>query len=245
MIENQESQQEISLIELWYIIRRHIILIITVTTLFFAVASVYAWVIVTPDYISRADVMIQVEQSSSTTSTTGFDLVSAARLLDTVRELMTKELILQNALETLEDAGFTGLTTRYLRNGLSIESSNTSYFINVSFVDEDTVLAQAVVDAVIDAVIEETDVEDAFPVLTNKIRRTSFGSDATYNSPNRILYSVIGIVLGGIVGVGYVFLKELLATNFRTKDEIEHVLGIQVLGVIPKMEAKVKSHGKK
>jgi capsular polysaccharide biosynthesis protein len=42
MIENQESQQEISLIELWYIIRRHIVLIITVTTLFFVVASVYA-----------------------------------------------------------------------------------------------------------------------------------------------------------------------------------------------------------
>ena len=245
MIDNQESQQEISLIESWYIVRRHIILILSVTTFFFIVASIYAWVIVTPDYISKADVMIQVEQGTGTTSETNFDLVSASRLLDTVRELMTKELVLQNALETLVDEGYIGLTVSYLRNGLSITSSNSSYFINVSFVDEDTELAKAVVDAVIDAVIEETDVEDAFPVLTNKIRRTSFGSDATYNSPNRILYSVIGIVLGGIVSLGYVFLREVLATNFRSKDEIEAALGIQVLGVIPNMEAKVKSHGKK
>lgn len=245
MLDNQESQQEISLIELWYIVRRHIVLILFVTTFFFIIASIYAWVVVTPDYISRADVMIQVEQGSSGSSETSFDLVSAARLLDTVRELMTKELVLQNALDSLENDGFTNLTVGYLRNGLTVTSSNSSYFINVSFVDRDTVLAKAVADAVIDAVIEVTDVEDAFPVLTNKIRRTSFGSDATYNSPNRILYSVIGIVLGGIVSLGYVFLREVLATNFRSKDEIEAALGIQVLGVIPNMEAKVKSHGKK
>lgn len=245
MLDNQESQQEISLIELWYIVRRHILLILLVTTFFFIIASIYAWVVVTPDYISRADVMIQVEQGSSGSSETSFDLVSAARLLDTVRELMTKELVLQNALDSLENDGFTNLTVGYLRNGLTVTSSNSSYFINVSFVDRDTVLAKAVADAVIEAVIEVTDVEDAFPVLTNKIRRTSFGSDATYNSPNRILYSVIGIVLGGIVSLGYVFLREVLATNFRSKDEIEAALGIQVLGVIPNMEAKVKSHGKK
>jgi capsular polysaccharide biosynthesis protein len=241
----QDTQQELSLLDLWYMLLRHIWFIISVTALFFILASVYAFFIVTPDYISRADIMVQVEQSSSSASDQNFDLVNAGRLLDTVRELMTKEVVLQKALETLSEQGYTDLTVGYLRSGLTITSSNTSFFINIAFVDEDTELAEAVVNAVISAVIDITDVEDAFPVLTNKIRRTSFASEATYNSPNRILFAVIGIVLGGIVSVGIVFLKELLATNFKSKDEIERMLNLQVLGIIPLMELKESKHGKK
>lgn len=245
MNDAQDTQQEISLLDLWYMLLRHIWFIIIITGLFFVLATIYAWFIVTPDYVSKADIMVQVEQSTSTSSDPNFDLVNAGRLLDTVRELMTKEVVLEKALETLELEGYTELTVGDLRSGLTITSSNTSFFINISFVDADTELAEAVVNAVIDAVIEVTDVEDAFPVLTNKIRRTSFASEATYNSPNRILFAVIGIVLGGIVSVGIVFLRELLSTNFKSKDEIEHTLNVQVLGIIPLMEMKESKHGKK
>jgi capsular polysaccharide biosynthesis protein len=216
-----------------------------VTISFFILAVVYAWFLAVPDYKSQADVMVQVEQSSSTTTDPNFDLVNASRLLDTVRELMTKDVVLQNAILRLEQLGYQELTVSYLRDGLTITSSNTSFFINIAFIDENTALAKDVVDAVIDAVIEITDEEDAFPVLTDKIRRTSFSSEATYNSPNRLLFAVIGLVLGGIVSVGIVFVRELLSTNFKSKDEIEHTLQVQVLGIIPLMEMKESKHGKK
>lgn len=243
--EQIDSQQEISLIDLWHILVRHIWFIIIVTLTFFIAAASYAWFIATPDYVSNADVMVQVEQDSTSSTDPDFDLVNAFRLIDTVAELMEKDVILENALLRLNDMGYTDLTVEELRNGLTVTSSQTSYFINISYVGEDTTLAQAVVDAVIEAVIEETDTPDAFPVLTNKIRRTSMASEATYNSPNKVLFAAIGLVLGGIVSVGFVFLREMLSSVFKSKDEIEAVLQLQVLGVIPKMEYKESNNGNK
>jgi len=243
--ETQEFQQEISLLDLWHILIRHIWFIVIVTMLFFIAAASYAWFIVAPDYISNADVMVQVEQDTSSATDPNFDLVNAFRLIDTVAELMEKDVILENALERLEALDYADLTLGYLRSGLQVSSSQSSYFINISFVDENTVLAADAVDAVIEAVIEETDTPDAFPVLTNKIRRTSFASEATYNSPNRILFAAIGVVLGGITAVGFIFLKEMLSTQFKSKDEIEAATQLQVLGVIPKMNYKETNHGKK
>ena len=62
--------------------------------------------------------------------------------------------------------------------------------------------------------------------------------DCFYESPNKPLYIVIGIILGGIVGVGIALLKELFNNTFQTKDQLENYFGIQVLGVIPEFEVR-------
>jgi len=242
---NQKNEKELSLIDIWQIIYGHILFIISITLLFFTASIIYAWFIVTPDYISNADVMVQVEQDNISQNDSNFDLVNAFRLIDTVAELMEKEVILVNAINRLENLGYENFDAKYLRNGLIITSSSSSYFINISYVDEDLLFAQAAVDAIIDAVIEETDIADAFPVLTNKIRRTSFATESEYNSPNKVLFAVLGFGLGLGVSVGFVVIKEFLSTKFRGKEDVENFTGVPVLGVIPLMNSKEARNGKK
>jgi capsular polysaccharide biosynthesis protein len=159
---------------------------------------------------------------------------------------METEVVYTVANDALILDGFESVEHGYFMNGISISASTTSYFINVSFIDENPEYAEAAVNAIIDAVIEVTDEEGAFPVLTNKIRRTSFATTAGYDSPNRILFAIIGALLGGIVSVGYVLALELLSTSFKSKEEIEKVLNIQVIGVIPSIDVKgLKLHGNK
>jgi capsular polysaccharide biosynthesis protein len=218
--------------------------ILLTTTSFFVIVTFYVWYIATPDYISSADVMVQVEQDAST-SDPNFDLVNAFRLIDTIAELMEKEIILNNAINSLEQLGYDNLDVNYLRKGLSLKSSSTSYFINISFIDENPDLAKDAVNEVIDAVIEETNVTNAFPVLTDKIRRTSFASQGTYNSPNKALVSIIGLFIGAIFSIGIVLFKELFSNQFKNREEIEQTLNVQVLGIIPLMEYKEKKNGEK
>jgi len=245
MYKEKPTENELSFLDVWHIILNKAWLIIGITTSVFLLTITYTWFLVTPDYISKGDVMVQVEQDSGSSLNPNFDLVNAFRLIDTVAELMEKEIVLENALNKLEFLGYEKVNIKYLRSGLSVVSSSSSYFINISFVDEDKVLAQNVVDAVIDAVIEETDIEDAFPVLTNKIRRTSFASEATYNSPNKILFAFIGLFIGLIISAGVVAVNEMLASFFKSKEEVESNLDVQVLGVIPMMEYKEKKSAKK
>jgi capsular polysaccharide biosynthesis protein len=116
----------------------------------------------------------------------------------------------------------------------------------VSVLDADPLYAQAAVDSVIDAVIEVTEQEGAFPVLTNKIRRTSFATTAEYASPNRLLITIIGATFGAFASVGFVIMNEFFSTSFKSKEEIEKTLNLQIIGIIPQMDMKViKTNGKK
>lgn len=240
----KDVQQELTFLDFWNMIVRNITFVIVTTLSFFILSIIYGWIIVTPDYISTADVMVQVEQDSSS-SETNFDLVNAFRLIDTVAELMEKEIIIENAIERLILLGYEGLSVKYIREGLSIRTSSTSYFVNISFVNENTLLAEDAVNAIIDAVIEETDVVDAFPVLTDKIRRTSFASEAIYYTPNKLVVVLIGIVLGATISIGFLLTREVFTSTFRSKEEIESILNIQILGVIPFVDNKEISNGKK
>jgi capsular polysaccharide biosynthesis protein len=245
MENNNKIKQELSLTDLIQILFRNVWLILSFVATFFILSFLLAFYIITPDYKSRADVMVQVEQGSSSSSDPNFDLVNAFRLIDTVAELMQKEVVLENAIERLENLGYSDLTSSELRKGLSVSSSISSYFINIEFIHQDETFVVHVVDSLIEAVIEITDVEDAFPVLTNKIRRTSFATEAMYNSPNKILFIGLGIFVGLLLSITIAFTKELVSTRFRTKDEVESTLGLQVLGIIPMKTQKELSNGKK
>lgn len=245
MIEEQKKiDKELSVLDIWNIFSRHVLFISITTFVFFILSAFYVFFVVVPDYKSNADVMIQVEQDTSSTSNNNFDLVNAFRLIDTVAELMTKEVVLEKTLIKLEEKGYENLDVKYLRDGLEINSSSSSYFITISFVDENKILAADVVDSVIDAVIEVTDIRDAFPVLTDKIRRTSFATDAIYNSPNAPLVMFLGFLLGTLISVSVVFTRELVSNRFKNKDEVETMLNLPVLTVVPMMEKKEKKNAK-
>lgn len=245
-MENEKtSNREISFLEFWTLIYNNLKFIIVSVSIFGFILTIYAWFIQVPDYKSNADVMVQVAQDSGS-SETNFDLVNAFRLIDTVAELMEKEVVLENAKLRLENLGYNDISVRYLREGLSISSSSTSYFITIIFIDENVDLAKDAVDEVINAVIEETDVADAFPVLTNKIRRTSYATDASYNSPNKLFSSFVGVGLGLLFSISFVLVKETFSSKFKNKDEIESALDLQVIGMIPIMNDKEnKRNGKK
>ena len=61
-------------------------------------------------------------------------------------------------------------------------------------------------------------------------------SDAKYHSPNKTLYLIVGFLLGGIVGAGIVLFIDLGKATYRTKEQIEEDLEVEVIGVIPEFE---------
>lgn len=235
-MENLNESQEISLYEIYLLLIYNIKKIFIISVFIASIVIFYVYFFATPIYSSSADIMVQVETSVDITDQT-FDYNVAFRLLDTVSELLEKEIVLNEAIRILSLNNI-NISMSELKNGLSTLSSQSSYFINIKFESERQEIIKEVVDAIIDGAMNITNIENAFPVLTDKIRRTSFASDPVYASPNKTLYSVIGIVLGGIIGVGLVFIQEFLSQTYKSKDEVEKALGINVIGVIPKIKMK-------
>jgi len=231
--QNMDIQEnEISLLDLYLIVRKNIVLILTFTTLFAMIAAGYAFLIVDETYASNADVMVQVQTDQTVDGS--YDYNTAQKLLATITEFMSKDVVLDEVVRDLD----LSYTPKQIRNNLTITSSNTSFFINIKFVDEDAELARQIVDSVIDNAIQVANGNDAFSSLKNKMTRTSFADAGVYEAPNKPLYVVIGIILGGITGLGFVFVKELMNNSYKSKEQLEAAFKIQVLGVIPEFEVK-------
>ncbi|PKK98498.1 MAG: hypothetical protein CVV57_07250 [Tenericutes bacterium HGW-Tenericutes-2] len=232
--EQLEQTNEISLVDLFKILRSHLLLITVLTLLFGAVAAFYAFAVADPTYKSNAYVMVQVQVEG--TSGNSFDLVNAQRLMATAADLISMPVVLDKVIEDLD----LDITAAQLKSNLTVSSSTTSYFINVSYLSGNPEESKEIVNAVIDSAIAFAN--DNVAILEDNIIRTSTANNGVYDSPNKILYVVIGLILGGIVGVGFAFLQEMFNNTFRTKEQLETAFGIQVLGVIPEFEIKEQKH---
>lgn len=223
------EEQGLSLAELVTLILRKWIFIGAITVLVAAIATFYAFN-VTPKYQSKANVMVQVPNS---TTETGFNLTDARNLMGTVEEFIKSEVVLEKLISDLQLT----MTSSQIKSGLTTSTSAGSYFVHVSFESTSKDLAKTITNGVIDAAINVAN-SGEFDLLKDKIVRTSSAAEGVYVSPNKTLYVIIGILLGGIIGVGIVLLMELTNNTYRDKDEIEKELKVQVLGTIPDFEVK-------
>jgi capsular polysaccharide biosynthesis protein len=226
-----EQATEISLADLYHILKHNFLLITFFTVLIGTIAGVFAFVLVSPKYQSNANIMVQVPYEGSSEN---FDLINAQRLLPTVAEFLQSEIVLINAIETLD----LDLTESQVKSGLSVRSSTTSYFIYISYESTDATLSRDLINQIITEAIEIANENDDFSIFKNKITQTSSGKVGTYSSPNRPLYIIIGLILGGITGIGVALVKEMFNNTYKNKEQLEATFGVQVLGVIPQFEVK-------
>ncbi|MGH9366409.1 MAG: GumC family protein [Thermoanaerobaculia bacterium] len=61
--------------------------------------------------------------------------------------------------------------------------------------------------------------------------------------PSYVRNLLLGVILGGAAGVGLAFLLSFLDRSLRTPEQVEQVLGLPSLGVIPAVGATVKGYG--
>jgi succinoglycan biosynthesis transport protein ExoP len=103
----------------------------------------------------------------------------------------------------------------------------------ISYVSTDRDNVQKVLDSVINNTIAlANDDNKNFVALKDKIAVVDTASAPKYNSPNKMLLLIIGVVLGGVLGVVIAFIKELLNDKIADQAMIEDKLGIKCIGVI-------------
>ena len=61
------------------------------------------------------------------------------------------------------------------------------------------------------------------------------------NIPSKVMIVLTGIIMGLVIGTVFTFLAETLDTSIGTIEDVENLLGVPVLGLIPVMEASEKS----
>lgn len=201
-----------------------IILIITLGIAIIA-TGINFWLIA-PKYKASEKIFVGKEDVKDQNYNTN-DVQMYQKLIKTYAELMQTNDLVQRAIE----ADNLNVTSEKVLSNLSVIPRSDTQIIDIEYISNDKALAKDVVDSVTNEFIKSS--KDIIPNGKIKVIESAKVPENP-SSPNKIMNIAIASLIGGVISIGLVFLLEFMDNTFKTEDKLEKILGIPVIGVIPK-----------
>lgn len=230
-------EETISLKEIFDIVRKRITTIMIATFVGLGIAGVFTFFIVSPQYSSRAQLIVSLPQSETTSVN---DINFNLQMLNTY-----KDIILQGDGQATEvqnrlaEEYQINMTPGEIKAALQVIQAQNSQLFSIQATSVSASDAAAIANVTAE-VFQET-VKD---ILTNVDTVTIVSSAVASTSPvspNNFLNLAIGLVLGMMIGLGLAFLFELLDRTVKDPKFVTDTLGLTILGTVPLMTAKEAS----
>lgn len=225
-------QEEISLLELWQMLRRHIGKIIGTTLLFAILAVVWMVLFVQPSYISNAELIVNQPNSGDQQNIQLNEVQTNVQLINTYRDVITADSVLKQVAEQIDNT----YSVKELENAITVNQAQNSQAFEVRVTLDNPENAQTILNILID-VFSGTLVE----IYKGEEPNIYVLSEATLNpepvSPSLPLYLVLGAFIGLFLGLLWALIAELSDTT--VKDEAFFAsLGIARLGDVTEISTK-------
>lgn len=224
--------EEISIQELFFIVRKRILLILALTVLFVAIAGGVSYFLIDDQYETFTTLIVgKPKDYKGETGIEYNDLILNQRLVSTYGEIVKMRVVADQVIENLN------LPISYGQFGekVSVRLVKDTEIIKLNVTDTDPVLAAQIanetaevfMDSIVDIMlIENVQVIDKAQVPKSPI------------SPRPMLNMAIAGVLGLMLGVFIAFLLEFMDNTIKTERDIEKHLGLPVIGSIPMVKNK-------
>jgi capsular polysaccharide biosynthesis protein len=216
---------ELDVKELVWMVLSKWYLLLAFVVLGLALSYAYAFGMQEDVYQAQASMIVLVESEEGSEMT---NFTYGQRLVDTYTELAKSEQV----IDRLEGLNLLYTRSQY-KNMMSLSGVQDTVIIKLMVEGtrpEDITLIANETMVAIQVLSSEYEGFDNIEILdTAKVPTAPSG-------PNRMLYLMIGFVLGGLLGVGLVLLSEFLDTSIKSSKDIEQKLKLRVLSVIPDYE---------
>jgi MPA1 family polysaccharide export protein len=204
------------------------VLIIFSALLFGLVALVFSAFVVKPTYTSSTRIYV-ANQTAGTNNLTAQDLQAGSYLVNDYKEIIISDSVLSDVINR------EGLTMAEgdLRGMIRVSIPNDTRIITISVNSKDPQDAQQLANSVREIAAEKikvvTKVEDVTTIEEAKVPTSP-------SSPNIKRNVMLGALVGGFIAVAFVLLLEVLDDRVRRPEDVEEVLGLVLIGVVPDTE---------
>lgn len=206
-----------------------------------AIVALLASFLQPPTYESSVKLLVGqeggVQTSESPASNLGNEVEGLQRLTETMVEGVTTRPVAESAIEEL------GLSEspEDLLSSLSASQIGDSQFIEVSYQDSDPATAQKVADSVGKNFSERiSELGSNANSITASVWEEA-ALPASPIAPNIPRNTLLGAALGLMLGIGLAFMREFFSQGWRSPEEVETLMGVPTLGVIPTFKPTVPS----
>ena len=200
-------------------------MIFSITLVATLAAGIISFFVIAPKYEASTKVFIGKENTKDQNYNNS-DIQMYQQLLKTYAGVITTNDLVEKAI----NAEGLDITSEKVLKGLTVTPSANTQILEIKYISTDKVLAKDLVDAVTTQFIETS--KELIPNGNVKIIE-SVKMPQNPVSPNKTMNMAIAFLLGLMISVGFSFLLEFMDNTFKTKEQLEQILGIPVIGAIP------------
>ena len=196
---------------------------------------VVAFFFITPKYSASVDLL--VNQKADTTQAQFTAQQADLQAINTYKDVLKKSVILEPVLKKVKEQDNYKGSLKTLQDSISISNETDSQVVSVTVTDVNAYIAADIANTI-------------GTVFTQKIKKimqvnnVTVVNKATVNttpiSPNKKLFALVGLLLGVVLGLAWVIVKEIFDTTVRDTDFITDELKLADLGVVYHISSKNK-----
>lgn len=180
-----------------------------------------------PKYTSTT--RIYVVSRSSDSSLTNQDLQAGSYLVNDYKEVITSNEVLSSVI----DQENLSLSTSELSNMISVSIPTDTRVISISVEDTDAQEASDIANTIREVAVEKiksvTKVDDVTTLEAAEVASKP-------SSPNIKRNAALGALVGGFLAIVGILVLEVLDDRVRRPEDVEEVLGMTLLGVVPDID---------
>ncbi|WP_027308872.1 YveK family protein [Caloramator sp. ALD01] len=222
-----EQEMTLDLTELFAIIKKRLWLIVSITLITTLISALLSFFVLTPIYEAKISIFLGRERTAESLKTDYNEVLMFQKLSKTYAEIAKSKTVAEKTLKELNK----DVQADVLLNNLTATPQPDTQMLVLKYQSKDPQDAALTLNTHAKNFIEESkrfypdgnvQIVDAAQVPQNPVK------------PKKMLNIAIAFVLGVMLSLGLVFILEYMDTTVKTEDEIEKLLDIPVIGIIPK-----------
>ncbi|MCK6128773.1 capsular polysaccharide biosynthesis protein CpsC [Streptococcus halitosis] len=225
----EQNMMEIDVFQLLKILWKRKVLIALVAIVTGVVAFAYSSFIVKPEYTSTTRIYVVNRNQGDKPGLTNQDLQAGSYLVKDYREIILSQDVLEKVATDLK----LDLPSKGLASKIKVTVPADTRIVSISVTDrapeEASRIANSLREVAAQKIISVTRVSD---VTTLEEARSA----TSPSSPNIRRNTMIGFLAGAVVMIVAVLLIELLDTRVKRPEDVEDVMQIALLGVVPNLD---------
>ena len=225
----EQNMMEIDVFQLLKILWKRKVLIALVAIVTGVVAFAYSSFIVKPEYTSTTRIYVVNRNQGDKSGLTNQDLQAGSYLVKDYREIILSQDVLEKVATDLK----LDLPSKGLASKIKVTVPADTRIVSISVIDrapeEASRIANSLREVAAQKIISVTRVSD---VTTLEEARPA----TSPSSPNIRRNTMIGFLAGAVVMIVTVLLIELLDTRVKRPEDVEDVMQIALLGVVPNLD---------
>jgi len=200
-------------------------MIVAITTIAVIFSGIMSFLINSPKYEVTTKLFIGKENSNDVKASDS-DILMYQKLLKTYAEIISTNNLVEKAI----DKDGLNITSEEVLSGLTVTPRSDTQILEIKYTSDDKVLAKDIIDSITNEFIRSS--AEFIPNGAVKIIESAKIPEQPVND-NKKRNIAIAFLLGLMISIGLSFLIEFMDNTLKTKEQLEQILELPVIGAIP------------